>query len=54
MSGIIDEHSIRIKAFEESLPFTALLCDFCGIVQFIIDQGLFTPVIDWGCSSYEG
>ncbi|MEP7702839.1 sodium/proton antiporter NhaB [Paraglaciecola sp. 25GB23A] len=52
MSGIIDEHSIG-KAFEESLPFTALLCVFFGIVAVIIDQGLFTPVIDW-VLSYEG
>ena len=52
MSGIIDEHSIG-KAFEESLPFTALLCVFFGIVAVIIDQGLFTPIIDW-VLSYEG
>lgn len=52
MSGIIDEHSIG-KSFEESLPFTALLCVFFGIVAVIIDQGLFTPVITW-VLSYEG
>ena len=29
MSGIIEEHSLG-KAFEEALPFTALLCVFFG------------------------
>jgi NhaB family Na+:H+ antiporter len=52
MSGVIDEHSIG-KAFEEALPFTALLCVFFGIVAVIIDQGLFTPVINW-VLTYEG
>ncbi|MBJ2137373.1 sodium/proton antiporter NhaB [Paraglaciecola chathamensis] len=52
MNGIIDEHSIG-KAFEEALPFTALLCVFFGIVAVIIDQGLFTPVIDW-VLTFEG
>ncbi|MGS2720362.1 sodium/proton antiporter NhaB [Paraglaciecola aestuariivivens] len=52
MSGIIDEHSIG-KAFEEALPFTALLCVFFGIVAVIIDQGLFTPVINW-VLTFEG
>ncbi|NCP64414.1 MAG: sodium/proton antiporter NhaB [Paraglaciecola sp.] len=51
-TGIIDEHSIG-KAFEESLPFTALLCVFFGVVAVIIDQGLFSPVIHW-VLSYEG
>jgi NhaB family Na+:H+ antiporter len=52
MSGVIEEHSLG-KAFEEALPFTALLCIFFGIVAVIIDQGLFTPVIDW-VLTYEG
>lgn len=52
MGGIIDEHSIG-KAFEEALPFTALLCVFFGVVAVIIDQGLFTPVISW-VLTYEG
>ncbi|WP_158968073.1 sodium/proton antiporter NhaB [Paraglaciecola sp. L3A3] len=52
MSGVIDEHSIG-KAFEEALPFTALLCVFFGVVAVIIDQGLFTPVISW-VLTFEG
>lgn len=51
-SGIIEEHSLG-KAFEEALPFTALLCVFFGIVAVIIDQGLFKPVIDW-VLTFEG
>ncbi|MEP1384491.1 MAG: sodium/proton antiporter NhaB [Paraglaciecola sp.] len=52
MSGIIDEHSIG-EAFEEALPFTALLCVFFGVVAVIIDQGLFSPVINW-VLTFEG
>ncbi|MCF2946625.1 sodium/proton antiporter NhaB [Paraglaciecola aquimarina] len=52
MSGVIDEHSIG-KAFEEALPFTALLCVFFGVVAVIIDQSLFTPVITW-VLTFEG
>ncbi len=52
MSGIIEEHALG-KAFEEALPFTALLCVFFGIVAVIIDQGLFQPVIEY-VLTYEG
>lgn len=52
LCGVIDEHSIG-KAFEEALPFTALLCVFFGVVAVIIDQGLFTPVITW-VLTFEG
>lgn len=52
MCGVVDEHSIG-KAFEEALPFTALLCVFFGVVAVIIDQGLFTPVIHW-VLNFEG
>ena len=51
-SGIIEEHALG-KAFEEALPFTALLCVFFGVVAVIIDQGLFQPVIHW-VLSFEG
>ncbi|WP_295902839.1 Na(+)/H(+) antiporter NhaB [uncultured Vibrio sp.] len=44
-NGIIEEHSLG-KAFEEALPFTALLTVFFSIVAVIIDQELFKPVID--------
>ncbi|MDN2666988.1 Na(+)/H(+) antiporter NhaB [Vibrio sp. 14N.309.X.WAT.E.F5] len=44
-TGVIEEHSMG-KAFEEALPFTALLAVFFAVVAVIIDQGLFKPVID--------
>jgi NhaB family Na+:H+ antiporter len=43
-NGIIEEHQIG-HAFEEALPFTALLVVFFGIVAVIHDQHLFTPII---------
>lgn len=43
-NGVIQEHQIG-KAFEEALPFTALLVVFFAIVAVIHDQHLFTPVI---------
>jgi NhaB family Na+:H+ antiporter len=44
-NGIIDEHQIG-SAFEEALPFTALLVVFFAVVAVIHDQHLFTPIID--------
>ncbi len=44
-NGIVDEHKLG-HAFEEALPFTALLVVFFAIVAVIHDQHLFTPVID--------
>ncbi|CCN84889.1 Na(+)/H(+) antiporter nhaB [Vibrio nigripulchritudo SFn27] len=44
-TGVIEEHSLG-KAFEEALPFTALLAVFFAVVAVIIDQELFKPVID--------
>jgi len=51
-NGITEEHALG-KAFEEALPFTALLAVFFAVVAVIIDQHLFTPVINW-VLSYEG
>ncbi|MDE0659526.1 MAG: sodium/proton antiporter NhaB [Gammaproteobacteria bacterium] len=45
-NGIVEEHRLG-RAFEEALPFTALLCVFFAIVAVISDQGLFQPVIDY-------
>ncbi len=45
-SGVTDEHAIG-KAFTEALPFTALLTVFFAVVAVIIDQHLFTPVIQF-------
>ncbi|MFK7863313.1 MAG: sodium/proton antiporter NhaB [Pseudohongiellaceae bacterium] len=44
-NGVIEEHQIG-KAFEEALPFTALLVVFFAIVAVIKDQHLFEPVIN--------
>ena len=43
-NGITDEHQIG-KAFQEALPFTALLVVFFAIVSVIHQQHLFTPII---------
>jgi NhaB family Na+:H+ antiporter len=43
-NGIIEEHQIG-HAFEEALPFTALLVVFFSIVAVIHEQHLFTPII---------
>ncbi|MFT7289309.1 MAG: NhaB family Na+:H+ antiporter [Halieaceae bacterium] len=44
-NGIVEEHQIG-HAFEEALPFTALLVVFFAIVAVIHDQHLFSPVIN--------
>jgi len=51
-NGITEEHRIG-HAFEEALPFTALLVVFFAIVAVIDHQGLFSPVINW-VLTYEG
>lgn len=43
-NGVIDEHRIG-HAFEEALPFTALLVVFFAVVAVIHEQHLFSPVI---------
>ena len=45
-TGIISEHKIG-HAFEEALPFTALLAVFFVIVGMIHDFHLFTPIINY-------
>ena len=45
-NGVTEESQIG-KAFEEALPFTALLVVFFVIVAVIQDQGLFTPIINF-------
>ncbi len=49
-NGITDEHALG-KAFEEALPFTALLVVFFAIVAVIDQQKLFKGVIDWVLST---
>ncbi len=51
-NGITEEHRIG-HAFEEALPFTALLVVFFAIVAVIHHQGLFSPVIHW-VMTYDG
>jgi len=51
-NGITEEHRIG-HAFEEALPFTALLVVFFAIVAVIHAQGLFSPVIQW-VMTYDG
>jgi NhaB family Na+:H+ antiporter len=43
-NGITEDHRIG-HAFEEALPFTALLVVFFAIVSVIHEQHLFTPII---------
>ena len=45
-NGFIDEHQLG-PAFEEALPFTALLVVFFTIVGVIHDQHLFAPVMHY-------
>jgi len=52
LNGITEEHRIG-HAFEEALPFTALLVVFFAIVAVIHEQGLFSPVIHW-VMTYDG
>ncbi len=52
LNGITEEHRIG-HAFEEALPFTALLVVFFAIVAVIHSQELFSPVIHW-VMTYDG
>ncbi|MEG6615078.1 sodium/proton antiporter NhaB [Peptococcaceae bacterium 1198_IL3148] len=45
-NGVTKEGEIG-HAFEEALPFTALLVVFFGVVAVIHDQHLFAPIIQW-------
>ncbi len=45
-NGIVEEHKLG-HAFEEAMPFTALLVVFFGIVAVIHEQHLFSPVIEY-------
>lgn len=52
LCGITSEHALG-KAFQESLPFTALLVVFFSVVAVIIDQHLFAPIIHFVLSAAE-
>ncbi|MBY4677259.1 sodium/proton antiporter NhaB [Marinobacterium arenosum] len=52
LNGVVEEHQIG-KAFEEALPFTALLVVFFTIVSVIHEQHLFQPIIQWVLSMDE-
>ncbi|QJB57039.1 sodium/proton antiporter NhaB [Pseudodesulfovibrio sp. zrk46] len=45
-TGIIEEHQLG-HAFEEALPFTALLVVFFSVVAVIHSQELFAPIIEY-------
>lgn len=44
--GVVEEHRLG-RAFEEAMPFTALIVVFFGAVAIIHEQHLFQPVIEW-------
>jgi NhaB family Na+:H+ antiporter len=46
LNGVIEEHRLG-QAFEEALPFTALLVVFFAVVAVIHDQELFAPIINY-------
>ena len=48
-TGVVEERKLA-PAFEEAMPFTALLVVFFAIVAVIADQGLFSPVMQWALS----
>ena len=52
LCGITSEHALG-RAFQESLPFTALLVVFFSIVAVIIDQQLFAPIIQFVLAASE-
>jgi NhaB family Na+:H+ antiporter len=45
LNGIVDEHTLG-RAFQDAMPFAALLVTFFAIVAMIDSQGLFNPIID--------
>lgn len=45
-TGVTEEHRLG-RAFQEALPFTALVVVFFAIVAVIHDQELFAPVVHW-------
>ncbi len=45
-TGVTDERRLG-KAFEEALPFTALLVVFFAVVAVIDEQNLFAPILNW-------
>ncbi|MGI9229562.1 MAG: sodium/proton antiporter NhaB [Gammaproteobacteria bacterium] len=45
-TGVVEEHQIG-RAFEEALPFTALLVVFFAVVAVIEDLHLFSPVTNY-------
>lgn len=52
-TGVTEEHQLG-HAFQEALPFTALLVVFFAIVGVIHEQHLFSPVIDYVLTNFQG
>src|SRR5476649_915868 len=53
LCGVTDEHAIG-KAFQDALPFTALLTVFFAIVAVIIEQHLFSPIVHFVLQAEPG
>ena len=53
LCGVTDEHAIG-KAFQDALPFTALLTVFFAVVAVIVEQHLFSPIIHFVLQSQPG
>jgi len=51
-TGVVEEHRLG-KAFEEAMPFAALIVVFFAVVSVIHEQHLFSPVIGWALG-FEG
>ena len=51
-NGVVQEHRLG-HAFEEALPFTALLVVFFAIVAMIHDQHLFSPLLKLVASGWS-
>jgi NhaB family Na+:H+ antiporter len=46
LTGVVEEHRLG-EAFEEAMPFAALIVVFFAVVSVIHEQHLFAPVIGW-------
>src|SRR5471032_1847520 len=53
LCGVTYEHAIG-KAFQDALPFTALLTVFFAIVAVIIEQHLFSPIVHFVLQAEPG
>jgi NhaB family Na+:H+ antiporter len=52
LTGVVEEHRLG-AAFEEAMPFAALIVVFFAVVSVIHEQHLFAPVVGWALG-FEG